>query len=250
MVLLAMRSTSTPTPTPFTFRRLLAVGLAAALLAACGNDDDTATSATPAGDSPNGAVNETADQPVPEVLGCTFEPNPDNDDVLVGYATVRAENTTDQVIDTTLINFTIPDVTDASRVSISYWQPGETIEMEAGIFSEDGSADLEPVDCENVEVNPASYGDTTDFDAAAATCEITVDEDALIMSTAAQVDVSAVSDLPDGEQVFVTLAIRDGDTRIGEQFPYIEPGETTAAVDLFTYEGDDLGCEVMNLRLP
>lgn len=249
MVVVAMRLSRTNAP--LRVRGIVALGLAAALLAACGNDDDGPSSSS-AGDEPSQTGGQASDQAMPELIDCTFVPNdPTSTDVLVGYATVRAQNTSDQVIDTTLINFNVPGLPEQSRVAISFWQPGETIEMEAGLFSEDGPAGLEAGDCTNVDISPGSYGELDDFDAAAATCEVRVDPDATVMGTSANIDVSGVSDRPDGEQLFVTLAIRDGDTRVAEQFPYIEPGETTAQVDLFTYtDRDNLNCEVMNLRLP
>lgn len=224
---------------------VLAAALVISLvLAGCGgSDDEEPGPAALPGDAARGG-----DAATPDVTECRFVPSSDPGDITVGSATVIGRNTTGEVIDGTSIRFSLLDdsgdiVGTAQHASVSYWQPDEELALQVGVFSE---VTIESAECEITDVATGSHAELTEFDADAATCELVEPE---LGGPNVEADISDVSDAPDDEELFATVAIYDGETRVGETFPRFDPGSTQATASTIAV-GDDLSCEMLQLRLP
>ena len=220
-------------------RRLVIAVVSLMVVAACSGDDGDDASESPDDDARLEAQ--------PEVAGCTFTPDPEGT-LVVGTVTVEGHNPTAEVIDTTSISFTLVDESGASYesyTSVTYWQPGEVIAMQAGIL-EDGP--IESADCEITDVSTGSYAEQTTFDHSGAICEI-VEPDGAVGVPGPRVDISGVDDAPSDVELFASGAVLDGDVRIGEFVATFEPGAAEAAPSMVA-TGEGLTCTVLELRLP
>lgn len=219
-------------------RRLVLAVVSLIIVAACSGDDGDDASEPPEDARPDAQ---------PEIDGCTFTPDPEGT-LVVGTVTVEGQNPTAEVIDTTSISFTLVDESGASYesyTSVTYWQPGELVAMQAGIL-EDGPIDS--AECEITDVSTGSYAEQTTFDHSGATCEI-VEPDGAAGVPGPRLDISRVDDAPSDVELFASGAVHDGGVRIGEFVATFEPGVSEAAPSMVA-TGEALTCTVLELRLP
>jgi hypothetical protein len=206
------------------------------LLTGCGSDDG-GTAAGP-------AAGPADAEELPEVTACSFAAR--DDGVVTGTATVEGRNTTGEAIDSTSIRFELLDA-DGERIgeerftTLSFWAPDEEVALQVPMFSEEP---IESADCRITDVSTGYYAEQEEFDADAATCEVTGER-----NPTAVVDLSGVDDIPADADLVIEAAVHQDGVRVGTANPRHEAGATTAEGGA-PYDGDDLACRVLQVRLP